>query len=104
MLDEGRDNIFLVQALDREIYMIDSLTHFTLRLIPLLALGALTACNSAASPPSSSANEPAEFATAVEFYDIRVEDVTSNSALLQFSTSALTTCEAEYGLNAEKME
>ena len=104
LLDEGRDNIFLVQALDREIYMIDSLTHFTLRLIPLLALGALTGCNSTASPPSSSANESAEFATAVEFYDIRVEDITSTSALLQFSTTALTSCEAEYGLNAEKLE
>ena len=40
---------------------------------------------------------------AVEFINMRVEDITASSAILRFETSIPTSCEAEFGLNKDSL-
>jgi len=68
-----------------------------LRLTLLLAVLSLAACGGEDSPVAVSGET-------VDFFDLRVEDVGANRAVVRFSTSQPTSCEAEYGLSENGLD
>lgn len=51
-----------------------------------------------------SSDEPRSDAVTDIFRDLRIEDVTSNGAVLRFDTTIETTCEAQFGLDADRLD
>jgi len=52
---------------------------------------------------SACAKEDKNKTTAITFENLRVEEISSNRAVIRFNTSIPTTCEAEYGLAREML-
>lgn len=60
-----------------------------------LALCSLSGCSN---------SNPSAAETDLQFVDLRAEDVAATRAVIRFSTSRQTTCEAEYGLHPDSLD
>jgi hypothetical protein len=63
--------------------------HKSTYIVALVSLWALTACGDSSTDPDE---------TTLEFFDLRAEEIGSSRAVIRFTTSRPTSCEAEYGL------
>lgn len=66
-----------------------------------VALGFLAACGEASSVENAA---PVNGVAAVEFLDLRVEELSATRAVVRFDTSRPTSCQAEFGTDAEHLD
>lgn len=79
-----------------------TMTQLTRVFVALAALGSLAACGEAAHVEGASL--AAGEAGAVEFLDLRVEELSATRAVVRFDTSRPTSCHAEFGTDAGQLD